>query len=95
MNKYIKIALVTMGIIVLMLLTMFGTYRYIMTHQVLECGENGTIYSTVFGQTDTYYVKQDHTVRIMDELYDTFSNSELADEYNITREDAYTINISK
>ena len=97
MNKHIKTALVALGIIIIMLTTMFGTYRYIMTHQSLERGDNGTIYSTVFGHTDTYYVEpqEDHTVRIMNELYDEFSNSELADDYTITREDPYTISITQ
>lgn len=95
MNKYIKIALATLGIIIIMLTAMFGTYRYIMTHQDIERGEGGTIYSTVFGQTDEYYVEQDPTVRIMDELYDEFSDSALADDYTITREDPYTIHISR
>ena len=54
MNKYIRLALIVLGMI---LITMFGTYRYIMTHQVLERGNNGTIYSTVFGMTDEYYVE--------------------------------------
>ena len=95
MNKHIKTALIALGIIIIMLTAMFGTYRYIMTHQSIERGDNGTIYSTVFGQTDEYYVEQDQTVRIMDELYDAFNDSDLADEYNITREDAYTISITK
>lgn len=95
MNKHIKTALVTLGIIIIVLIAMFGTYRYIMTHQTIERGDNGTIYSTVFGQTDEYYVEQDQTVRIMDELYDAFSESELADDYTITRDDPYTIHISQ
>ena len=53
MNKYIKIALIILGIIILM----FCEYRYIMTHQQLERGHNGTMYSTVFGITDEYYVE--------------------------------------
>lgn len=53
MNKYIRITLLILGVI---LITMFGTYRYIMTHQSIERGHNGTIYSTVFGITDEYYV---------------------------------------
>lgn len=57
MNKYIKIALVTLGIIIIMLTAMFSTYRYIMCNQHLERGHNGTVYSTVFGITDEYYVE--------------------------------------
>lgn len=53
MNKYIKIVLVVLSVLILM----FCEYRYIMTHQALERGHNGTIYSTVFGHTDTYYVE--------------------------------------
>lgn len=52
MKKPIKIALVILAMLVLML----GEYRYIMTHQQLERGHNGTIYSTMFGHTDEYYV---------------------------------------
>ena len=91
MNKHIKIAVIILGIIILM----FAEYRYIMCHQVLERGDNGTIYSTIFGHTDEYYVELDPTVQIMDDLYDTFNNSDLADDYTITREDPYTIHISK
>ena len=53
MKKPIKISLVILAMLVLML----GEYRYIMTHQQLERGHNGTIYSTVFGHTDEYYVE--------------------------------------
>lgn len=52
-----KTALIILGIFALMLFTAFGTYRFIMCHQHLERGDNGTIYSTVFGHTDTYYVE--------------------------------------
>lgn len=68
MNKYIKIILIIVAILTLM----FCEYRYIMTHQTLDRGDNSTIYSTIFGYTDEYYVEQDQTVRIMDELYDAF-----------------------
>lgn len=57
MNKCIRITLIILGIAILMMITMFGTYRYIMTHQAIERGHNGTIYSTVFGHTDEYYVE--------------------------------------
>lgn len=53
MNKPTKIALIVLTVLVLML----GEYRYIMTHQQIERGHNGNIYSTVFGITDTYYVE--------------------------------------
>lgn len=53
MNKSIKVVLIMLAIFTLML----GEYRYIMTHQQLERGHNGTIYSTVFGHTDEYYVE--------------------------------------
>ena len=53
MNKYIKIVLIVLAVLILM----FCEYRYIMTHQALERGHNGTIHSTVFGHTDTYYVE--------------------------------------
>ena len=52
MNKYIKVVLIILGIIILM----FCEYRFIMHNQHLERGHNGTIYSTVFGHTDEYYV---------------------------------------
>ena len=90
MNKYIKLALIILGVIILV----FATYRYIMCHQSLERGDNGTIYSTVFGHTDKYYVEEDQTVRIMNELEDAFNESSLADDYTITREDPYTISIN-
>lgn len=67
MNKYIKIILIVLSILILM----FCEYRYIMTHQHLERGDNGTIYSTIFGITDTYYVEgweEDPVTSIMDEL---------------------------
>ena len=53
MNKYIKVILIVTSILVLM----FCEYHFIMCHQQLERGHNGTIYSTVFGITDTYYVE--------------------------------------
>ena len=43
-------------IILAILLLMCAEYRFIMHNQCIERGENGTIYSTVFGITDTYYV---------------------------------------
>ena len=90
MNKHIRLALVILGII---LITMFGTYRYVMTHQSLEYGDNGAIYSTVFGMTDEYYV-EDHTARIMNEVYDAFIDEGLDDEYVITK-DGNTISVTK
>lgn len=90
MNKYVKILLIILAILTLM----FCEYRFIMHTQELEYGENNTVYSTVFGITDTYYVEpQDTTARIIDELYDAFSESELAEDYNIKRTDVYTISI--
>jgi hypothetical protein len=80
-----------------MLATIFGTYRYIMHHQQLEYGENNTVYSTVFGYTDTYYVEpleDDATTRIMNELYDAFNNVNQDGEYTITK-DGNTISITK
>ena len=52
MRKSIK----TILLVLVVLALMFCEYRYIMVHQALERGHNGTIYSTVFGITDTYYV---------------------------------------
>ena len=57
MKKPIKITLIILGILILMLTTMFATYRYIMCHQHLERGHNGIMYSTIFGHTDEYYVE--------------------------------------
>ena len=94
MTRHIKITLIVLGILILMLTTAFATYRFIMCHQHLERGDNGTIYSTVFGHTDEYYVEEDQTVRIMNELKDAFNESSLADDYTITREDPYTISIN-
>ena len=93
MNKTIKIILVILAILSLM----FIEYRFIMHNQQLARGENGTIYSTVFGMTDTYYVdgwQEDATTRIMNELYDAFIESDLDDKYTITK-DGNTINIAK
>lgn len=53
MKKSIKITLVTL---VFILTLMFCEYRFIMHNQQLERGHNGTIYSTMFGITDIYYV---------------------------------------
>jgi uncharacterized membrane protein YidH (DUF202 family) len=53
MRKSIKIILIILGILTLM----FAEYRFIMSHQQLERGHNGTMYSTVFGHTDEYYVE--------------------------------------
>ena len=53
MKKPIKVILIILAIILLM----FCEYRFIMCHQHLERGHNGTIYSTVFGHTDEYYVE--------------------------------------
>jgi uncharacterized membrane protein YidH (DUF202 family) len=53
MNKTVRIILVIIAILVLM----FGEYRFIMTNQQLERGYNGTIYSTMFGITDEYYIE--------------------------------------
>ena len=72
---------------------MFCEYRYIMTHQALECGDNGTVYSTMFGITDTYYI-DDPTTRIMNELYDAFNEVNKDGEYIITKT-GNTINITK
>lgn len=52
MKKFIKIIMIIIGIIALM----FCEYRFIMHNQQLERGHNGTIYSTMFGITDEYYV---------------------------------------
>ncbi len=97
MNKYVKTALIVIGAIITMLSLMFGTYRFVMTHQQLERGDNGTIYSTMFGMTDTYYVDgydEDPTTRIMDELYDAFNEVNKDGEYEITRV-GNTISIAK
>ena len=53
MNKSVRIILIIITILGLML----GEYRFIMCHQQLERGHNGTIYSTMFGITDEYYVE--------------------------------------
>lgn len=47
----------TILIILAVFLLMFLEYRFIMHTQCIERGENGTIYSTIFGITDTYYVE--------------------------------------
>lgn len=47
----------TILIILAVFLLMFLEYRFIMHVQCIERGENGTIYSTIFGITDTYYVE--------------------------------------
>ena len=47
-RKFIIITLIALTVFALM----YGEYRYIMTHQQFERGHNGTIYSTVFGNTD-------------------------------------------
>ena len=97
MNRHIKTALAIVGIIIIILTTAFCTYRFVMTHQSLERGDNGNIHSTVFGHTDTYYVEPqaDPTARIMDELYDEFCKANEDGKYTITREDPYTINIGQ
>lgn len=50
----IIIALILAAVILLMV----GEWRFIMTNQQLERGEASTIYSTMFGVTDAYYVKE-------------------------------------
>lgn len=98
MKKSIKIALIILGILTLM----FCEYRFIMTHQQLERGHNGTIYSTIFGHTDEYYVEgwqgyetkvpcsnlnaEDPTTRIMNEVYDAFIEEGLDQKYTITKD---------
>lgn len=52
MKKPIKITLIILSILALM----FCEYRFIMHNQQLERGHNGTIYSTMFGITDEYYI---------------------------------------
>ena len=83
-----KKSIIILGILVLMLTTMFATYRFIMCHQSLERGDNGTIYSTVFGHTDEYYVEpeEDPTTRIMNEVYDAFIEEGLDQKYTITKD---------
>ena len=85
MNKYTKIILIVAAILVLIV----GEYRFIMCNQQLERGENGTIYSTMFGITDTYYIEpleEDATTRIMNELYDAFNEVNDDGKYTITKE---------
>lgn len=56
----ITIALILAAVILLMV----GEWRFIMHNQQLERGENATIYSTVFGVTDAYYVEENPTAQI-------------------------------
>lgn len=51
--KKSKIILIILAIFLLM----FAEYRFIMHTQHIERGENNTIYCSVFGITDTYYVE--------------------------------------
>ena len=52
MKKSTKIILLAFTICLLL----FTEYRFIMCNQHIERGERGTLYCTVFGITDTYYV---------------------------------------
>jgi hypothetical protein len=56
MKKSTKIILLSFMIASLL----FAEYRFIMCNQYIERGNNGTIYCTMFGITDTYYVEGWH-----------------------------------
>ena len=44
-------------LIVVLLVIMYGEYRYIMTHIRPTKGNNNTVYIEIFGQVDEYYVE--------------------------------------
>ena len=53
MKKAIRIIVA----LVLLLVVMYGEYRYIMTHICPIKGDNNTIYLEIFDQVDEYYVE--------------------------------------
>lgn len=44
-------------LIVVLLVIMYGEYRYIITHICPTKGNNNTVYIEIFGQVDEYYVE--------------------------------------
>lgn len=52
-NKLVAIFLCIIALIGIM----YAEYRYIMIHQCLYSGEDGTVYIEIFGQVDEYYAE--------------------------------------